>query len=71
MIPIIPMITMIPMLPLSMVNLSARLYTSQQPGLAPVVRFPPVTVQSAVHFTPFTVAVCFLFHRLQFGNSRS
>jgi hypothetical protein len=43
------------------VNLSARLATVRQPGLAPVVTLPQITVQSAVNVTSFSIAVYVMF----------
>ena len=58
------------MIPRSQVNLAARPDTARQRSLAPVVRLPQVTVQSAVNVTSFSIAVCVLFQGLQFGNYR-
>ena len=52
---------MIPMIRRSQFNLPARLATAPQPGLAPAVRLPQITVQSAVNVTSFSIAVCVLF----------
>jgi hypothetical protein len=62
------MVPIIPIISRSQVNIAARPDAALQPGLVPVVRVSQITVQSAVNFTSFSIAVCVLFHRLQFGN---